>query len=179
MENVLLNRATLFSADLRGAKLSGVALRDVKINEETQFLGNHSGDNTPSAHTAPITQSQSCCVYDPRYKRNNRHEDIDKAQELYQSLEDLGDEQAFPQLQKNSSTRYQDLRRYEHRRTMLGRKEQKHSSLRKRAIAGIRYIQLKLAEVIRTYSKISCVAGCSLIVTWCVASVLSVSSLSL
>lgn len=153
LESALLKQATLLSADLRGAKLSGTVLRDVQINQETQFLEYYPDDNDSSTHAISAARSQPFCVYDPKYQGDNVDKNIDKAQSVYQTLEDLGEKHARPQLQRRSFIRRQELQKHEYRRTMFGKKNEENPSWRKRLIASIRYSRAKVAQMIPMYDE--------------------------
>jgi uncharacterized protein YjbI with pentapeptide repeats len=111
LESALLSRATLFNADLRGARYAGAVLGDVRIDEDTKFLGHPSDDSNTSPHTFSAIRSQPTCVYDPDYEEDNEHEDVDKAKSVYRALEELGGKHARPRLKARSFVRRQDLQK--------------------------------------------------------------------
>ncbi|WP_311171217.1 pentapeptide repeat-containing protein [Halobellus ordinarius] len=140
-ESTLLSRATLFDADLRGAKLNGAVLGDVRINEGTQFLGHPSDDSGISPHTVVAIRSRPTCIYDPAYGEDNEDQDVDKAKSVYRSLEELGGKHARPRLQARSFVRRQDLQKNEYKQAAKER-----NSWEERLIAGARWSRAKVAR---------------------------------
>jgi len=88
-QNTLLSRATLLGTDLRGAKLSGAVLGDVRIDKDTQFLGTPDDDSNSSPHTISAIRSTPRCVYDPNYRRDNDWIDVDNAKSVSRLFEGL------------------------------------------------------------------------------------------
>jgi len=114
-ESALLSRATLFGSDLRGAQLDGAVLGDVRIDEDTKFLG-HPTDDTDEESTIwdtlseLVVRSGNYCVYDPRYKDEDYNEvDVDSAKSVYRALEELAGRAARPQLQSTCFVNRQGL----------------------------------------------------------------------
>jgi len=140
-EQSRLSRATLFGTDLRGAKLAGAALGDVRIDDDTQFVGHPDDDSDTSPHTFSAIRSRPTCVYDPDYEENNEHEDVDKAKSVYRALEELAGKAARPRLQARSFVRRQDLQKDEYK---LDAKEA--DSWEERLIAGLRWSRAKVAR---------------------------------
>jgi uncharacterized protein YjbI with pentapeptide repeats len=173
-ESALLSRATLFGADLRGAKLSGAVLGDVRIGENTKFLGHPSDDDDTSPHTFATIRSRPCCAYDPRFgksrdsilsqlrsgltslvvsedtteKENNGEANPDKAKSVYQALEELGGKHARPRLQARSFVRRQDLQKEEYKQDA-----KQADSWEERLIAGARYSRAKVARATLLYGE--------------------------
>jgi len=140
-ENTLLSRATLFGSDFRGAKLSGAVLGDVRIDEDTQFLGYPDDDGNRSPHTFSAIRSKPCCVYDPNYRKNSDARDVDKAKSVYQALEELAGKAARPRLQSQCFVRRQDLQKGGYKQAAKGA-----DTLEERLIAGARYSRAKVAR---------------------------------
>jgi uncharacterized protein YjbI with pentapeptide repeats len=147
-EAALLSRATLFGADLRGAKLSGAVLGDIRMDDDTRFLGQPLGDSDTSPHTVSAIRSRPTCVYDPRYKNGNGHEDVDKAKSVYRALEELGRKHARPRLQARSFVRRQDLQKDEYKQDT-----KQADSWEERLIAGARYSRAKVARATLLYGE--------------------------
>jgi hypothetical protein len=143
-----LNRATLFGADLRGSLLSGSLLGDVRIDDETLFLGSPSNNQNRSPHTLSAIRSRPCCVYDPSYQDDNEHESIDKAKSVYRALEELGGKHARPRLQARSFVRRQDLQKDEYKQDA-----KQADSWEERLIAGARYSRAKVARATLLYGE--------------------------
>jgi len=114
-ESSLLNRSSLYDADLRGAKLLGALLGDSQINEGTQFLGNpknESNDNNTVWDTIKEIRESDYCVYDPDYKgetNNHTSHSIDDAKAVYRKIEELARSSARPELLSKCFVRRQDL----------------------------------------------------------------------
>jgi len=148
-ESALLSRATLFGADLRGAKLNGAVIGDVRINEDTKFLGHPSDDSDTSPHTVSAIRSQQECVYDPDYEEDNEHANVDKAKSVYRALEELGGKHARPRLQARSFVRRQDLQKQNYWDDATA----DDVSLEERLIAGARWSQAKVARTTLLYGE--------------------------
>jgi uncharacterized protein YjbI with pentapeptide repeats len=147
-EGALLSRATLFGADLSGAKLNGTVLGDVRIDEDTQFLGHSSDDSDSSPHTLSAIRSQPKCVYDPDYEEDNEHADVDKAKSVYRALEELGGKHARPRLQARSFVRRQDLQKDEYKQDA-----KEAESWEERFIAGARWSRARVARTTLLYGE--------------------------
>ncbi|MBB6645640.1 pentapeptide repeat-containing protein [Halobellus ruber] len=148
-ESALFSRASLFRADLRGAKLSGAVLGDVRIDEETKFLGHPSDDRDTSPHTFTAIRSRLTCVYDPGYEERNEHADVDKAKSVYRALEELGGKHARPRLQARSFVRRQDLQKQDYRDDATA----DDAALEERLIAGARWSRAKVARATLLYGE--------------------------
>jgi len=148
-ESTLLSRATLFGADLRGAQLNGAVLGDVRIDEDTQFLGHPSDDGNTSPHTLSAIRSRPNCVYDPDYEEDNEHENVDKAKSVYRALEELGGKHARPRLQARSFVRRQDLQKQDYWDNAVA----DDASLEERLIAGARWSRARVARATLLYGE--------------------------
>jgi len=148
LESAILNRAILFKTDLRGAQLSGALLGDIRIDEETQFLGHPDGDKNTSPHTFSAICSKSCCVYDPYFEGNNKEADVDKAKSVYRALEELASKAARPRLQSQSFVRRQDLQKDSYNRAA-----KEADSWEERLIASARYSRAKVARETLLYGE--------------------------
>lgn len=148
-ESALLSRATFFGTDLRGAKLAGAVLGDVRIDDKTQFLGHPSDDGDASPHTVSAIRSRPVCVYDPDYDEEAAPDDVDEAKSVYRTLEDLGGKHARPRLQARSFVRRQDLQKrdYWDDATADG------ASLEQRLIAGARWSRARVARATLLYGE--------------------------
>ena len=140
-ESALLSRAILFGSDLRGAKLNGAVLGDVRIDEDTQFLGHPDDDRDYSPHTFSAIRSKPCCVYDPNYEEVNDEADVDKAKSVYRALEELAGKAARPRLQSQCFVRRQDLQKEGYKQDA-----KEAESWQERLIAGARYSRAKVAR---------------------------------
>jgi len=149
LERALLSRSTLFDTDLRGAKLSGAVLGDVRINDDTKFLGRPSNDSDTSSHTFSAIRSQPKCVYDPDYEEDNEHADVDKAKSIYRALEDLGGKHARPRLQARSFVRRQDLQKQDYWDDATA----DNAPLEERLIAGARWSRARVARMTLLYGE--------------------------
>jgi uncharacterized protein YjbI with pentapeptide repeats len=148
-ENIRLSRATLFNADLRGARLSGAVLGDVRIDEDTRFLGHPSGDSNSSPHTLSAICSRPTCVYDPDYEEDNEHADVDKAKSVYRALEELGGKHARLRLQARAFVRRQDLQKQDYWDDATAG----DASLEERIIAGARWSRARVARATLLYGE--------------------------
>lgn len=146
-ESALLSRATLIGADLRGAQLNGAVLGDVRIDEDTQFLG-HPDDESDSPHTFSAIRSRSRCVYDPDYEEGDEEVDVGKAKSVYRALEELAGRAARPRLQSQCFVRRQDLQKDGYKQDM-----KQAESLQIGLIAGARYIRAKVARATLLYGE--------------------------
>jgi uncharacterized protein YjbI with pentapeptide repeats len=148
-ESALLSRATLFGSDLRGAKLSGAVLGDIRIDDDTKFLGHPSDDRDPSPHTFSAIRSRPTCVYDPDYEKDNEHEDEDKAKSVYRALEELGRKHARPRLQARSFVRRQEIQKKDYWDDATA----DDASLEERFIAGLRWSRARVARATLLYGE--------------------------
>jgi uncharacterized protein YjbI with pentapeptide repeats len=149
LEEAILSRATLFDADLRGAKLSGAVLGDVRLDEDTKFLGHPTNDSDTSPHTISAIRSRPTCVYDPSYEEDNEHADMDKAKSVYRALEELAGKAARTRLQARCFVRRQDLQKKEYWDVATNSR----SSLEERLIAGARWSRARTAELVLLYGE--------------------------
>ncbi len=149
LESALLSRATLFGADLRGAKLNGAVLGDVRIDDDTKFLGHPTDDSDSSPHTLSAIRSRPTCVYDPDYEEESEHADVDKAKSVYRALEELGGKHARPRLQARSFVRRQDLQKQAYWDDATA----DDASLEERFIAGARWSRAKVARATLLYGE--------------------------
>jgi len=177
-EKALLSRATLFGADFRGAKLAGTVIGDVRIDQDTQFLGHPDDDNSSSPHTYSAIRSKPRCVYDPKHEEDHEAADVDKAKSVYRALEELAGKAARPRLQSQCFVRRQDLQKDDYKRVMLAKtegpesekestekkegtgngegnieSEDENPSFEERLIAGVRYIRAKVARITLLYGE--------------------------
>ena len=114
-ERALLTRAELLGADFTRTKLYGALLGDARINRETTFwLSLDASDLNPDESRRPVRWLRSAkrklrqlshkdsvdpyCVYDPRYRAPNREPNIEKAAEVYGTLETLARQNSQPRL---------------------------------------------------------------------------------
>lgn len=137
----VLSRATLTSADLRGAKLDGVVLGDARIDEDTQFIGHPDDNSDSSKHTLSAIRSKPRCVYDPKYEEDNDEADVDKAKSVYRALEELAVKAVRPRLQSQCFVRRQDLQKDQYKQDV-----KEADSWQERLIAGARYSRAKVAR---------------------------------
>lgn len=149
LETALLSRATLFGADLRGAALSGAVLGDVRIDDETRFLGHHSVESPPSPHSLSTIRTQPRCLYDPEYGSSNESADPDKAKSVYRALEELGRNGARPRLQARCFVRRQDLQKEDYWRAARS----PSASIGERLLAGARWSRARTAELVLLYGE--------------------------
>ena len=146
-ESALLSRATLFGADLRGARLSAAVMGDVRINEETTFLG-RPDDDRDSPHTISAIRSSQPCVYDPIYGDEKRA-DTDTAKTVYRTLEELGRRTGRSRLQARCFVRRQDLQKsgYWNDATAAG------ATVEERVVAGARWWRSAVARAMLLYGE--------------------------
>lgn len=152
-ESALLSRATLFGTDLRGAKLAGAVLGDIRIDDETQFLGHPSDDTTRSPHTVAAMRSDFYCTYDPAYEHMADQTDYDvpdisKAQSVYRALEEVARKASRSRLQARCFVRRQDLTMRSYRESMVN-----GDSIEERTIAGIRWARTKVTRATILYGE--------------------------
>ncbi|WP_158059563.1 pentapeptide repeat-containing protein [Halorussus halophilus] len=148
-ESAIMSRTTLFGADFRGAKLSGAILGDVRVDQDTRFLGHHDTETESSPHSRSLIRSRPCCVYDPDYEQDTNFEDVDKAKSVYRALEELGRRAARPRLQAQCFVRRQDLQKNAYWNVATD----PETSLRERLIAGSRWSRARTAELVILYGE--------------------------
>lgn len=148
-ESALMSRATLFGADFRGSRLNGAVLGDIRIDDQTIFLGHPSDNSDPSPHTISAIRSQPRCVYDPTYEEDNEHENRDKAKSVYRALEELGSKHARSRLQARSFVRRQDIKKQGY----LDDATATNVSFEKRIIAGARWLRAEVARTTLLYGE--------------------------
>jgi hypothetical protein len=124
-------------------------LGDVRIDEDTQFLGHPDDDSDTSPHTFSTIRSRPTCVYDPDYQEDNEHEDVDKAKSVYRALEELGGKHARPRLQARSFVRRQDLQKKDYWDDATA----DDASLEERLIAGARWSRARVARATLLYGE--------------------------
>lgn len=148
-ESAIMSRTTLFGADFRGAKLSGAILGDVRVDQDTRFLGHHDTETESSPHSRSLIRSRPCCVYDPDYEQHSEFENVDKAKSVYRALEELGRRAARPRLQAQGFVRRQDLQK----NAYWNGATDPETSLRERLIAGSRWSRARTAELVILYGE--------------------------
>lgn len=147
MEAALLSRATLFGTDFRQARIAGAVLGDVRIDEETRFLGRpEAADSSP--HTLNAIRSRPRCVYDPSYGGCNEQTDVGKAKSVYRALEELAGKAARPRLQSRCFVRRQDLQTEEYRRAAATADDPETT-----LVAGARWGRAKVARATLLYGE--------------------------
>jgi len=146
VEQALLSRATLFGTDLRGASLSGAVISDVRIDDETQFLGQPGDARTDSTYRLRRISAIPVCVYDPLYPGTDT--DISKAKSFYHSIEELSGRSARPQLQAHCSVRRKDLERRQYKQAA-----KRFPIGERKLVAGFRYSQQTIARAIMLYGE--------------------------
>lgn len=149
LESALLSRATLFGADLRGARLSGAVLGDIRIDDDTRFLGPPTDEINTSSHTLAAIFSKPRCVYDPNYAGQNEYEDVDLAKSVYRTLEEIGGRTARPRLQARCFVRRKDLQKMEYWNDATKLKANTEEKL----IASTRWLRLRMSELVLLYGE--------------------------
>ncbi|SNR43106.1 pentapeptide repeat-containing protein [Halorubrum vacuolatum] len=108
-ERARLNRAELLWANLAGAKLYGALLGDARINRETDFwLDGDDNRRDPDGSPVPVRvlrrvkmafrDQEPYCSYDPRYRGSDGSVSLEKAGEVYGTLENLARNNSLPGL---------------------------------------------------------------------------------
>ena len=132
-ERAVLNRAELLGADLTRTKLYGALLGDARFNRETKFwLSPDSSNRAPDDSLLPIRilrgaktnlrrvsrrdGSEPYCVYDPRYRGANGETNLEKAAEVYGSLETLARQQSQPELASDCFLGRKDIQLKQYRK---------------------------------------------------------------
>jgi len=115
MERVQLNRSELLGTNLIGTKLFGALLGDARINRKTTFwLDQEEKSEITNNSPLPVRLlrqfkrtlrklsgrrgTDPFCVYDPRYRGKDGEDDLEKAAEVYGTLETLAQENSLPVL---------------------------------------------------------------------------------
>ena len=110
-ERARLNRAELLGTNLAGAKLYGALLGDARINRETDFWLDGDEDDSrrdPDSSPVPVRvlrrvkmafrEQDPYCSYDPRYRGSDGSVSLEKAGEVYGTLENLARNNSLPGL---------------------------------------------------------------------------------
>jgi Uncharacterized low-complexity proteins len=110
-ERALLTRTELLGANLARTKLYGALLGNARINRETTFWLDGNEDDAhrePDGSPFPVRalrrvkmvfrEREPYCRYDPRYRGSNGEPDLEKAGEVYATLERLANENSLPGL---------------------------------------------------------------------------------
>lgn len=141
LEGAQMSRATLFGTDLRWAYLSGAVINDVRINNETKFLGrpdghNNNDDDDDSGYTIRSIRKIPVCVYDPEFDETET--DRSKAKSFYHAIEELSGRSARPKLQAHCSIRRKDLERLQYKEDVCRFKENACRFGQKRILASLK-----------------------------------------
>ena len=132
-ERAVLNRAELLGADLTRTKLYGALLGDARFNRETKFwLSPDASDRVPDDSLLPVRflraikaklrlvsrrdGSEPYCVYDPRYRGSNGETNLEKAAEVYGTLETLARQQSQPELASDCFLGRKDIQLKQYRK---------------------------------------------------------------
>ena len=132
-ERAVLNRAELLGANLTRTKLYGALLGDARFNRETKFWLSHDAtDRVPDDSLLPVRVlraikaklrrvsrrdgSEPYCVYDPRYRGANGETNLEKAAEVYGSLETLARQQSQPELASDCFLGRKDIQLKQYRK---------------------------------------------------------------
>lgn len=137
-EGALLSRAILFGADLRGSKLHGTVLGDIRINEDTKFLGKPNED-----------EIEKNCIYDPKYQTNDDEKDLAKAKSVYRALEELGKKNSMAQLLKVSFVKRQDIKKRQYWNELVDKK----IGTKQRFLSGARWSRARVARATLLYGE--------------------------
>jgi len=108
-ERARLSRSELLGANFAGAKLYGALLGDARINRETEFwLDRDDTRREPDGPPSPVRslrrvkmvfrERDPYCPYDPRYRGSDNRPDLEKAGEVYNTLETLARDNSLPGL---------------------------------------------------------------------------------
>ena len=108
-ERARLSRAELLGANLAGVNLYGALLGDARINRTTEFwLEGDDSRREPDVSPRPVhalrrvkmafREREPYCPYDPRYRGSDGKQDLEKAGEVYATLETLANENSLPML---------------------------------------------------------------------------------
>jgi len=108
-ERARLSVTELLGANFAGTKLYGALLGDARINRETEFwLAEDDTRREPDSSTSPVRalrrvkmafqERDPYCPYDPRYRGNDIRPNLEKAGEVYTTLETLARDNSLPGL---------------------------------------------------------------------------------
>jgi uncharacterized protein YjbI with pentapeptide repeats len=108
-ERARLSRAELLGANFAGAKLYGALLGDARINRGTEFwLAEDDTRREPDGSPGPVRalrrvrmafrEREPYCPYDPRYRGSDGEPNLEKAGEVYATLENLARDNSLPGL---------------------------------------------------------------------------------
>jgi uncharacterized protein YjbI with pentapeptide repeats len=108
-ERARLSRAELLRANFAGAKLYGALLGDARINRRTEFwLDGDDARREPDGLPGParalrrvkmaFREREPYCRYDPRYRGSDSEPNLEKAGEVYTTLENLARDNSLPGL---------------------------------------------------------------------------------
>ena len=132
-EQAVLNRAELLGADFTRTKLYGALLGDARFNRETKFwLSPDASDRIPDDSLLPVRVlrgvktnlrrvsrrdgTEPYCVYDPRYRGANGETNLEKAAEVYGTLETLARQQSQPELASDCFLGRKDIQLKQYRK---------------------------------------------------------------
>jgi uncharacterized protein YjbI with pentapeptide repeats len=148
-ESSLLSRATLFNTDLRGARLSGAVLGDIRIDNQTTFLGMPSDNPDRSLSSKLAGRNNPYCVYDPAYEGEDPDEDVQKAKGVYRALEEIAAAAARTRLQTQCFVRRQHLQK----RSYFVNARDRKLPFSHRLSATLRWSRAKAAELVLLYGE--------------------------
>jgi uncharacterized protein YjbI with pentapeptide repeats len=108
-ERARLSRAELLGTNFAGAKLYGALLGDARINRGTEFwLAEDDHRREPDGSPGPVRalrrvkmavrEREPYCPYDPRYRGSDGEPNLEKAGEVYTTLETLARNNSLPGL---------------------------------------------------------------------------------
>jgi hypothetical protein len=109
-ERARLSRAEFLGANLTGTKLYGALLSDARVNRETSFWLDHGTERREQANSRlPIRVTRELkntlgqdqdpyCAYDPRYRGPEGEPHLEKAVEVYGTLETLAGQNSLSRL---------------------------------------------------------------------------------
>jgi len=108
-ERTRLSRTELLGTNFAGAKLYGALLGDARINRGTEFwLAKDDSRREPDGSPGPVRalrrvkmvarEREPYCPYDPRYRGSDGEPNLEKAGEVYTTLETLARNNSLPGL---------------------------------------------------------------------------------